>query len=585
MALEKPIAMIYTEGKTDWKHLKKAQEKLNIDLPIAFYESEESLGSGELLNLCKYLSRREDNELPGICLFDRDEPHICKKVEGKDRPYKIWDNKYFSFVLPVPEHREGYDENVCIEFYYTDDELRTRDQNGRRIFLSTEFKARSKWHKYNDNLVFGGTLKKEATEDATKAKIIDSEVFDQNDKNVALSKDDFAENILNDVVPFNNFQFEAFRRVFEIIEEIIQNEVLPSIQSEPTEEELPQRFFIGREEEFDTFEKYLERNKSISIEGLGGIGKTEFARKCIEKFQLEEKAVWFPCTRESKLDSLIEMAGFPDLLKIEKLTELAKYSGFASLIERNENVLFLDDFQEITDPSFSKFFRFADRRLQKSKIILVTRELPEVGISLSRIRLYGLNSDNALQYARHLIEENGLDIEIADHDLDNICKQVKGHPLAIELALDLLEYGKSPENILHDLVDYEDEERLAHRLLDEIFNHPKSTEEEKECMLAFSVFRGKVKEQAFTYLFEGKNVTSTIRKLRRKLMLMCVDGVYETHPLVREFCYNRLSNKKEWHKRAAEYFKTERTNNWTLDFELIDVNIIYWYKHINVRIE
>lgn len=32
MALEKPLAIIYTEGKTDWKHLKKAQEKLNIDL-------------------------------------------------------------------------------------------------------------------------------------------------------------------------------------------------------------------------------------------------------------------------------------------------------------------------------------------------------------------------------------------------------------------------------------------------------------------------------------------------------------------------------------------------------------------------
>jgi hypothetical protein len=36
-------------------------------------------------------------------------------------------------------------------------------------------------------------------------------------------------------------------------------------------------------------------------------------------------------------------------------------------------------------------------------------------------------------------------------------------------------------------------------------------------MLGFSVFRGKVKELAFTSLFEGKNLASTLRTLRRKL--------------------------------------------------------------------
>ena len=34
MNSDKPQVIIYTEGKTDWKHLKKAKEKLNLDLPI-----------------------------------------------------------------------------------------------------------------------------------------------------------------------------------------------------------------------------------------------------------------------------------------------------------------------------------------------------------------------------------------------------------------------------------------------------------------------------------------------------------------------------------------------------------------------
>lgn len=61
---EKAIAIIYPEGKTDWKHLKKAKEKLKINLNIAFHEDEESLGSQELLNMCQYLSKRPDGYSP-----------------------------------------------------------------------------------------------------------------------------------------------------------------------------------------------------------------------------------------------------------------------------------------------------------------------------------------------------------------------------------------------------------------------------------------------------------------------------------------------------------------------------------------
>jgi hypothetical protein len=127
MASEKPVAIIYTEGKTDWKHLKKAQKRLNITLPIIFEESETPLGNQELLNMCQYLSRRKDVGLPGICLFDCDEPKILKKITEKDKLYKNWEGKYFSFQLPIPEHRKGYEDNICIEFYYTDAEIRTKD--------------------------------------------------------------------------------------------------------------------------------------------------------------------------------------------------------------------------------------------------------------------------------------------------------------------------------------------------------------------------------------------------------------------------------------------------------------------------
>ncbi len=339
-----------------------------------------------------------------------------------------------------------------------------------------------------------------------------------------------------------------------------QNEIFAQTQEEHNQEKYSTPFFVGREAQFELFEKYLKRNQPISIEGLGGIGKTAFAEKCIERFELTDRAVWFPCTRESKLESLIETAGFPDLLKIENLTERAKYSGFASLLDRHEKMVFLDDFQEITDPSFAKFLQFIkEYPLQKGRIILIAREHPEIGVLPSRIRLQGLEVDHAFDYAQHILEHNYPELDIDEEDIRAISQQFKGHPLAIELAIYLLDFGTAPEHLLQAVIDYENEEFLARRLLDEIFTHPKSTEEEKEFMLAFSVFRGKVKEEAFTYLFEGKDVNSTIRRLRRKLMLLSEDGFYETHPLVREFCYDRLANKQEWHKKAAEYFQSQRT--------------------------
>lgn len=102
MASEEPLAIIYTEGKTDWKHLKKAQEKLNIDLPIIFDESEESLGASKLLAMCEFLSMQEDDKLPGICIFDTDlDKKTLKKVKEENANYKPWKNKFYSFILSI----------------------------------------------------------------------------------------------------------------------------------------------------------------------------------------------------------------------------------------------------------------------------------------------------------------------------------------------------------------------------------------------------------------------------------------------------------------------------------------------------
>jgi SEC-C motif len=130
----------------------------------------------------------------------------------------------------------------------------------------------------------------------------------------------------------------------------------------------PTELFTGMEQKKTEFRDLLANSNLISVEGLGGVGKTEFVLKCIEQFLPKEKVVWFECLPDSKVDALIGLSGYPEVLKGENKTEIAKYSGFIDLIEKDEKTLFLDNFQSITGNSFEELLKFTERRLKKDRI-------------------------------------------------------------------------------------------------------------------------------------------------------------------------------------------------------------------------
>lgn len=215
------VAKVFTEGKTDWQHLKKAKERLQIKTNIHFHEEKGDMGDSVLLHMCRIYNKLPQS-MPYIFIFDRDKPNIIKDVSEKGKSYKDWGNNVFSFAIPEPDHRTGY-ENISIELYYTDDEIRTEDIQQNRLFLSSEFDEKSGNHKNNATIHVGDRVRiKHVTADK-KAKIVDRDigVFDENNQNMALSKADFASYICNDSPPFNTFDFEPFRKIFSVIEEIL----------------------------------------------------------------------------------------------------------------------------------------------------------------------------------------------------------------------------------------------------------------------------------------------------------------------------------------------------------------------------
>ncbi|WP_411836204.1 reverse transcriptase domain-containing protein [Pseudomonas chlororaphis subsp. aurantiaca] len=204
---------IYTEGITDNKHLKKAYEHFRKkgdlnEINLTFKETKKT-GSSALKSLCENLSEGLQRHLT-ICIFDRDEKDIINSMGGSPGNYKDHGNNVFSLLLPAPDFREN--QQICIEHLYKDDTLLREDNEGRRLFTKDEFDHVS---------CFRGERQLFCRLPNKQSLIYDSEIIDMQKKvNVALSKNKFADHILNETPPFINVDFSGFLDTFRQILEI-----------------------------------------------------------------------------------------------------------------------------------------------------------------------------------------------------------------------------------------------------------------------------------------------------------------------------------------------------------------------------
>jgi len=129
------------------------------------------------------------------------------------------DNNVYSFCIPTINDKL---DAICIEFYYKIDELKTKDKFGRRIFIGEEFKGKgdgnSKCGKYITQK--RNTIALDIIDRDKKVFLID-DIEKKN--NIALSKNDFTNNIINDVEGFDNFDIENFKLIFDVIEKIVND--------------------------------------------------------------------------------------------------------------------------------------------------------------------------------------------------------------------------------------------------------------------------------------------------------------------------------------------------------------------------
>jgi tetratricopeptide (TPR) repeat protein len=381
-----------------------------------------------------------------------------------------------------------------------------------------------------------------------------------------------------DAKPINNTKYwttidEAFTNVAINVDKAISKLKLTKqskeLQSQPigTFSEIkdypkPTKLFTGRQSELNQFKIAFNSYNLISIEGLGGIGKTEFAAKCIEQLiSNKENILWLNGTSESKIDVFIESAGYGFLLKNESRSAI--YNGLKDLIERDKKIIFLDNFQTL-DSSFSDFISFSFQYLKESKIIVLTKIAPSIdNVSTINISLSGLQKD-AIDYVKKLRNHNEYKHSlITDKDLSNLCDLTQEHPLAMQLAMSLMRYGLTSDKVIQGIIQYQERrevELLTKRLFKDIYEHPSTSENEKHLMQTFSVFRGRIERNAIDFILDNQDIFVSLSKLIDKFLISYDGQYYEMHPLIREFCLELLEDKEIVHKKAANYYVSIRNN-------------------------
>jgi hypothetical protein len=558
---EKPI--IFTEGKTDWKHIKKSIKKLGCSFDLDFYEGDEYRGDANLLRICEARAVTP-NDNPHIFIFDRDNPAIIKKVTEEGNEFKNWGNKVFSFALPIPEHREKINDNICIEFYYSDSDLIIEDNSSRRLYISSEFNKESGKHKKQPSIHYGNRYYLK-----DKEKILDSDVFNDLNVNIALSKDLFATYVMDETSPFDKVNFKYFTKIIEVIQKILVDNNITNLSEDTIDENIipisynsKERLltdnppvihtFVGRKNDLKKIDgKDL---RVIAITGLGGEGKSTIAARYYEmaqRNQIINKFSLFSWSDFKDMETPLhdKLLGVIEKLSTGKQTK-DKYADenvnetilrFLEILNQEDCLIVLDNVDGYVDKDTSSFvgelkilFEEATTRLRKSLIIFTCRSaIEDYHITFYELPLKGLSFSDTKELANNY---GILNTKIDDATVRNVYEQTAGHALWLNLIFAQIRSDRLNIQNISEILSKKSE-YLDSTLLGSIWNTLSSNE--KETIQIISIFTRppdlhKINKASRFNFQKCKNIINQLVRLRLVTEVE-VDGDthYDLHPIIR----------------------------------------------------
>ena len=388
-------------------------------------------------------------------------------------------------------------------------------------------------------------------------------------------------NILNELDIFHAFDLDDEIELSEF-NETYENEPQFTLQNLPRPEYIE---FIGREDyKEEVLEKLKGRSYIISIDGIGGVGKSalalEISNICWDE-QIFSSVIWVSAKKRGLridgiydivpdisnyndlLDTILEIYGFEDAKKYKIDNKKARV---LEILRSVKTLLIIDNLETVDDPDI---FNFLVDIPEPSKILITSRKrLGEVErvVVLKEFLLKETKKFLKVECAEKKVVYDEIIIE---KNLEKIHKSTGGIPLALRLIVGWLASGVRLYEILEKLSKRDSE------LLDFCFNETYNnllSENSKGIFCIFPIFGGDIanKEQIeAASAIHGEDLDDSLNQLLQLSLINFEKKFdefentdiyyYNMLPLTLNFAYIKLIEYKglegEARKRLAKYYE------------------------------
>lgn len=357
-----------------------------------------------------------------------------------------------------------------------------------------------------------------------------------------------------------------------------------------------QENFTGRQKERALLSEWLEKDPTpmLALVAIGGMGKSALAWYWLDEDLLRkgnkfDGVIWWSfydkeSSFERFLENSISYASGQKINPKEMESTWDKMQTFFNIFHGSNFLLILDglervlrayaglgspyqgdavkederqDFRACIDPNVGKLLQWLSAGYPQTKTLLTSRLFPKEldGIAgCRRIDMENMDKEDAVKFLR------AQGVTGTHAEIQAACEAYGYHPLCLRLLSGMIaQYPEYPGDIAkwREYNPIPELKPKEHHILEIAYNALEPAKQEFLSKLA--AFRSPMEYDAiaiFNTFGDKKAFGAVLKELVNRGVLLWhkATGRYDLHPIVRAYCYDCLTDKKDTHTRLRDYF-------------------------------